>query len=100
LINYAVGGSKHEKAPDPRDLGLLKRIATLPLPPTVPIDPLPIDRMYHGTRLAPKGFTRIHHLFLPRAAQAMGRLWERAQAVSDARLRNAILFLAEQAIWG
>ena len=55
--------------------------------------------MYHGSRLAPKGFTRINHLYLPRAAQTMGRLWEKAVAVKDARTRNIILFFVEQAIW-
>jgi DNA methylase len=100
LINYTMGGKKHEKNPDKQDVANLQRIASLPLPLTVPVNPFPIDEMYHGSRLKPKGFTRVHHLYLPRAAQAMGHLWEKALAVKDARTRNMILFFAEQAIWG
>ena len=99
LINYTLGTKKHEKKPDKNDLATLNRIAGLALPGSVPVDDFPINEMYHGSRLAPKGFTRIHHLYLPRAAQAMGRLWEKALAVKDARTRNMILFFVEQAIW-
>ncbi len=100
LINYTLGGKRYEKKPDAEDLATLRRIADLALPPTVPTDPFPIDEMYHGSRLGPKGFTRVHHLYLPRAAQAMARLWEKALAIKDHRMRNMILFFVEQAIWG
>jgi len=56
--------------------------------------------MYHGSRLAPKGFTQINHLFLPRAAQSLGTLWTKVKAISDTRLRDILLFLVEQAIRG
>jgi len=56
--------------------------------------------MYHGSRLAPKGFTNVHHFFLPRAAQALAALWRRAGGHQDSRLRNILLFFVEQAIWG
>jgi predicted RNA methylase len=100
LINYTFATKKHEKKPDKQDLANLARIADLSLPDTVPMNEFPIDKMGHGSRLAPKGFTRIHHLYLPRAAQTMGRLWEKAVAVKDARTRNMILFFTEQAVWG
>ena len=100
LINYSVGGNRYEKEPDENDLEVLPRIADLPLPPEVPTTSFPIDEMYHGSRLAPKGFTRIHHMFLPRAAQALAVLWRRACAEADPRLRSSLLFLVEQAIWG
>jgi 16S rRNA G966 N2-methylase RsmD len=100
LINYTFGTKKLEKKPDKQDSANLARIADLSLPDTVPVNEFPIGQMYHGSRLAPKGFTRIHHMYLPRAAQAMGRLWEKAQAVNGARNRNAVLFFVEQAIWG
>jgi len=99
FINYTVGTKKHEKKPDKHDLANLKRIAGLPLPYTVPTNAFPIAEMGHGSRLAPKGFTHIHHLFLPRAAQTMGRLWEKALAVKGDRIRNMVLFFVEQAIW-
>ena len=77
----------------------LDRIAALPLPPEVPTNPFPIDEMYHGSRLAPKGFTHVHHLFLPRAAHALAALWRRVAACEDDRLRNGLAFFVEQAIW-
>ena len=99
LINYSVGKQKHEKKPDPSDLEVLRKIEGMPLPSTMPINPFPIEKMYHGSRLAPKGFTRVYHLYLPRAAQALGLLWKKAAAVEDTRLRNMLLFWVEQAVW-
>ena len=100
LIHYGVDGARHEKAPDDADLEILDRVAGLPLPPEVPTNAFPIDEMYHGSRLAPKGFTHVHHLFLPRAAQALAALWRRVDACDDDRLRNGLGFFVEQAIWG
>ena len=98
LIDYTAGDARWQKKPDAADLDVLDRVARLPLPPEVPTNAFPIDAMYHGSRLAPKGFTRVHHLFLPRAAQALAALW-RADAYEEPRLRNALLFFVEQAIW-
>ena len=100
LIDYTVDGGRCQKEPDDVDLEVLDRIAGLPLPAEVPTDAFPIDAMYHGSRLAPKGFTHVHHLFLPRAAQALAALWRQADTCEDARLRNVLLFFVEQAIWG
>ena len=99
LIDYSVGGARCQKEPDDADLEVLDRVAGLPLPPEVPTDALPIDAMYHGSRLAPKGFTHVHHLFLPRAAHALAALWRPEDECGDPRLRNALLFFVEQAIW-
>ena len=100
LINYSVGGkTKYEKKPDADDLARLQRIERLPLPSEVPTNAFSIARMYHGSRLAPKGFTHIHHLFLPRAAHALAALWRKADSHPDRRIRNALLFFVEQAIW-
>jgi 16S rRNA G966 N2-methylase RsmD len=100
LINYSVGKQAFEKRPDSKDLALLDRIEKLPLPPEVPTDHFPIECMYHGSRLAPKGFTRVHHLFLPRPAQSLGALWNKARSTGHSRLRGTMLFFVEQAIWG
>jgi hypothetical protein len=98
-IVYRVNGAVYEKSVDEQDREILERIARLPLPAELPTGAMPIAEMYHGSRLAPKGFTHIHHLFLPRQAQSLGALWRRAQAESDGRLRNMLLFAIEQAIW-
>jgi 16S rRNA G966 N2-methylase RsmD len=100
IINYSVGNVIYEKVPDPEDFKILDRISKLPLPREMPINAFPIDQMSHGSRLAPKGFTHVHHLFLPRASQALGALWRRASAERDIRLRLMLLFFVEQAIWG
>ena len=99
LIDYNVGDVRYEKEPDAADLHVLESVAGLPLPSEVPTDAFPIDEMYHGSRLAPKGFTHVHHLFLPRAAHALAAMWRRADAFDASPLRNSLLFLVEQAIW-
>ena len=100
LINYSVGKATHEKAPNQSDQHTLERIAQLALPGEIPTNAFPIERMSHGTRLAPKGFTHVHHLFLPRALHALAALWRRATAERNVRLRNMLLFFVEQSIWG
>lgn len=100
FLNYQVGKERFEKRLDAQDRQILERIEALPLPPEVPTLELPIQDMYHGSRLAPKGFTRVHHLFLPRAAQALGLMWRKARAHQDPRVRNMLLWWVEQAVWG
>ncbi|MGB4336306.1 MAG: DNA methyltransferase [Chromatiaceae bacterium] len=100
LISFVAGGTRREKPPDENDLAVLAKIEALPLPTDLPTARFPIEQMYHGSRIAPKGFTNIHHFFLPRAAQAMALLWRKAKDQSDFRIREMLLFFVEQAIWG
>src|SRR5690606_36997495 len=51
-------------------------------------------------RLEPKGFTHVHHLFLPRQAHSLAALWRRALSEPDSDTRRMLLFWVEQAIWG
>ncbi len=99
IIFYVVGKTRYKKAPDAADLETLAKIEALPLPASVPTSRFPIEDMYHGSRIAPKGFTNVHHFYLPRAAQAMGLLWMKARAHPDARIRTFLTFMVEQAIW-
>ena len=99
LIIYEAAGSRHQKHPDQADLGVLSRIEALDLPTTMPTARFPIEQMYHGSRIAPKGFSQIHHFFLPRAAQALGLMWEKANSEPDLRIRSMLLYFVEQAIW-
>jgi hypothetical protein len=55
--------------------------------------------MSHGSRLAPKGVTHVHHFFLPRAAHALAALWRVAIGHSEPRLRHMLLYFVEQALW-
>ena len=98
LISYTAGGKRHEKQPDAYDLEILKRIEAMPLPAEMPTNRFPIEQMYHGSRIEPKGFSNIHHFFLPRAAHALAALWRKANTHPDARIRHMLLFFVEQAI--
>ena len=99
LVNYSVGKTRHQKEPDSNDFSTLDLIRSLELPPEIPTNPFPIEEMYHGSRLYPKGFRRVHHMFLPRAAHALAAMWQRANGYEDSRLRNMLLFFIEQAVW-
>ena len=99
-LRYSAGGTTYEKTPDDADRATLARIEALPWPREMPGNALPIASMYHGSRLAPKGFSHVHHLFLPRAAHALAALWRHADAQPDPRTRHLLLFFVEQAIWG
>ena len=100
LIRYTVDGGTFEKPPDADDRERVLRIAQLPLSTEVPTNRLPVEDMYHGSRLAPKGVTHLHHFFLPRAAHALAAMWRRANAHANLRLRHMLLYFVEQAIWG
>lgn len=100
LINYTAAGAVHEKEPDERDLDVIRRIEALPLPSAVPVTEFPYAEMWEAPRLRSRGVTRVHHLFLPRQAYALAKLWTAARDTSDAQLRRILLFFVEQAIWG
>jgi|LNFM01.1.fsa_nt_gb DNA modification methylase len=99
IIFYDVGGQRRQKVPDQFDLAVLDRIEALPFPNGLPTTRFPIEQMYHGSRIQPKGFECIHHFFLPRSAHAMAALWRKAEAEPDARTRQMLIFFVEQALW-
>lgn len=100
LIAYRIGKTKYEKKPDAADLALQQRIDAMPLHDDVPVVAFPFADMWEAPRMRDKGISHTHHMFLPRAAQAMGLLWAKAQAHPDTRVRAFLLFTVEQAIWG
>lgn len=100
LINYNVGAATHERPVTDADRAVLDRIDGLPYPVEVPSVAFPITDMYHGSRIEPKGFVRVHHFFLPRAAHALAALWRKAQAIADVGTRRMVVWFVEQAIWG
>jgi DNA modification methylase len=99
LINYDVGKSTYEKKPDAADLKVVERIAAMPLPPSLPFTRLPDCQMTRVGRMATTETRAINQMFLPRAAQSLGAIWQAATDCTDTRLRNALLFFVEQAIW-
>jgi DNA modification methylase len=99
IIFYDVGGQRRQKAPDQFDLAVLERIEALPFPTGLPTTRFPIEQMYHGSRIQPKGFECVHHFFLPRSAHAMAALWRMAKAEPDTRTRQMLVYFVEQALW-
>lgn len=100
LIAYSVGKVRYEKKPDADDLKTLERIERMPLPVNFPTIEIPPMHMTHErARMDYSGVTHIHHFFLPRAANAIGLLWQKAMESDDPRKRNMLLFMVEQAIW-
>ena len=100
LIRYKVDGCTFTKAPDADDQDVMRRIEETPFSVEVPAKRIPVECMYHGSRLAPKGITHTHHFFLTRAAHALAAMWRRADTHPDSRVRRMLLYFVEQAIWG
>ena len=100
-VAYSFDGTSYRKEVDASDLKTLERIARLPLPPEMPVDPIPPMHMTHQrARMDHFGITHIHHFFLPRAAHALAAMWRRADAHPDSRIRRMLLYFVEQAIVG
>lgn len=97
-IVYAVGKTRYEKSPDASDMAIVARIEAMPIPAGLPTDRFPIEDMYHGSRIAPKGFTSMHHFYLPRAGHAMAALWRLADDWPERRISAMLKFFVEQGI--
>ena len=100
LIAYKLGRTAYTKKPDQDDLERIAKIAALPLPKDLPTDRFPDMQMTRVGRMKTTNSAAIHFMFLPRAAQAMALLWEKAKSATNPRTRNVLLFMVEQAIWG
>ena len=98
-IEYQVNGNKSTKKLDRFDLELSQNTQNIESD-SFPTIGLPLEQMYHGSRLAPKGISHVHHLFLGRARQCLQVLWDKAKKVQDSRIRQFLFFTVEQAIWG
>lgn len=99
-LHYRDGAMKKSKPLDDEDRAVLRRVLGVALPGPVPAGDLPLDRMIHGSRLGPKGFTRVHHLWSDRALVALSALWRSCSGEADPVLRAALLFWVDQAAWG
>lgn len=98
LINYSVGRTTYEKSPTSNDLKIVEQIGALPVPADLPVVPFPIANMYHGSRIAPKGFTYVHHLFLPRIAHTLALFWRKAREFHDPSLSLILRFWVDSHI--
>lgn len=92
LINYSIGKQSFEKKPDLSDLKTLRAIVDLGLPAGFPTSQLPDCQMTRVGRMRTTNTTCVHHMYLPRAAQVLSFLWERANQEPDSRLRSLFRF--------
>ncbi len=99
IIRYSVGKDIYQKKPDQFDLELLQRISEMPSPTALPSDVLPDMQMGRVGRMKTANVQSIPKFFLPRPAQALAFLWDKAKAHPCARMRSELLFFVEQAIW-
>lgn len=88
-----------EKRFDQSDRAVLDRVRQIRVT-GFPSDPLPLDDLVHGTRLGPKGFRKVNHLWPDRPLAALAVLWAWAAEESDPLTRLALRFWIEQAFWG
>ncbi|QPN64062.1 DNA methyltransferase [Synechococcus sp. CBW1004] len=94
FINYSIGRISYERPVTKDDLDILAQIYKLPYPHEVPSLIFPVENMYHGSRIEPKGFKSAHHFYFSRTAHALGMLWRLASEVSEknASLARALKF--------
>jgi len=100
LIQYKIGKSRYSKKADDADHALLRKIENLPTPKEVPLFSLPDSQMTRVGRMKTTNTVTVPSLFLPRSSHAIACLWRLANANGDSRIRQMLLFMVEQAIWG
>jgi DNA modification methylase len=90
LINYTVGSTRYEKAPDEDDQRLLTSAADF-----LGTHGLPAISLISGKetqRNVPIGVTHLHQFFTPREHLFVAVLLEKISEHQDSNLRNALLF--------
>lgn len=95
LINYTAGGKRYEKSPDATDFALIQRIEAEPIPFWYPI-----DRMIEGgesRRNDDAGITHVHHFHIRSCLIGLALFWNKALAVPNTRIANALLLSASAA---
>lgn len=99
-IVWRLGRRTGTKVPDSDDVEVLRRVASEGARLLFPTVPLPLDEMTHGSRLGPKGFSRVHQLWPDRPLVALASLWAMIDETLDSSLHTALRFWVEQAMWG
>lgn len=93
LINYNVGRQEFTKTPDDEDLRALKKISETPIPNSIAPRKFPIENMYHGSRLKPKGYEWAHQLYTHRALLVLGSLASHIEKVAFPDVRRILYSL-------
>jgi hypothetical protein len=101
IINYTLGGKKHEKKPDKEDLGLIAKIESSPVDGFFPAVEMPYMFITHvKDKMSNFGISHFAHFFLPRSLRALATMWKSASEVENPRIRQSLLFMVEQCNWG
>ena len=93
LINYNVGRQEFTKTPDEQDLSILQRISETPVPSSISPREFPIAKMYHGSRLKPKGYEWVHQLYTHRALLVLGALAGHIEKIQSPDVRRILYSL-------
>jgi predicted RNA-binding Zn-ribbon protein involved in translation (DUF1610 family) len=100
LLNYRISGTSYDKRLDTDDYDTIASSERLDPVSTFPrMARFPIESMYHGSRLAPKGFEYIRDLYLSRQAVTWSQMWSAAALSPTHRLIGALKFMIEQALF-
>jgi len=100
MIQYKIGKMKYEKKPDAKDEETLRMIADIGMPENFPTTEFRQSKTFNEGRMRTTNTRSLHHMFLPRSAQAISSIWKKASQQKDERIRNVLLFFVEQAIIG
>ena len=93
LINYNVGRQEFIKTPDDEDFRVLKRISETAIPSSIAPRKFPIESMYHGSRLKPKGYEWVHQLYTHRALLVLGSLAGHIERITSPDVRRILYSL-------
>lgn len=91
-INYTIRRKRLERPLNNDDKRKIQQAEGLPLPQELPTTKFPIETMYHGSRIEPKGFSRIHHMYHARVAQIISKMWNEANRIEEPRLHAALKY--------
>lgn len=97
-IVYKFGSKVYDKKPDQSDLDVLRRIEELEFPLNFPHVSFRSSKTFNEGRMRTTNTRNTRSIFLPRAAQALAKLWALAERESDKKLRVNLLYSIEQAI--
>ncbi|WP_416268602.1 DNA methyltransferase [Burkholderia cepacia] len=101
LLSYQrANGQRVERAPTAEDLSIIQDQAEIP--PTAWYPNVEIDstrEMYIRSALHLQGVERVADFYMPRNLRALSSLWSRIQAVSDERVRSALMFAFTNTAW-
>ncbi|WP_324057156.1 DNA methyltransferase [Aeromonas caviae] len=92
IINYIVDGKKHQKKPDPFDLGLIEKIESSKIPHWIPIYELQDGFNTKQPKIS-HGFDHVHQFYTKRNLWLLSAVWER---LLKAGPRFPFLFTASQ----